>query len=544
MELQSHFIDSVNVWLVAGGEVIKEYPITGYWRLPDATHNPTQHRYFLFELPLEKEQNYQVFIRGYVIPNFPQRYAIEYWEPARFRNYQRRGDWGWAMFTGITVMVTFLALLCFIFHPRRIYLYYGGYVFCLVLYALTNDGWGIFFPKPIQQELNPITIGYFLSLSFCFFLLFSRQFLTIPRDASQGWLRLNPWFIWILMAICIVIAQYGFSQQNETIIKVSYRIGLLLALAVALLWVGYVYHALQKGFKPAWLLLASQVVMIGFYGTNVFLMNSGLVLHAFPDIIVLRIALVSELLIIAIGWVYRQKVIRESQEKLEVANAAQKLEIKEAENHWKDEEIKALKLQNELYSQRERLARELHDGIGSQLAHITSRLDVLTFAPTPLQNQLHRLSELSRETTQNLREILWIFHQESIRLHDFADRLHGLLLRLWEDLENPTLLWQAPCKGNNPVLPPLVVLHLLRITQEAIVNALKYAEASEVSVCLEASFSDVVLTVTDNGRGFNASAAASGHGLTNMRRRAEEVSGCFQLNTGPSGTSIKVTIPL
>jgi signal transduction histidine kinase len=546
LELETHFLDSVKVWLVSEGTVREDFPLTGYWKLPHATHNPMLHRYFLFPLPLEAAQEYQVFIRGKVIPGFPQRYAVQYWEPADFRAYLRRGDWGWAVFTGITGMVTFIALISYVFHPRRIYLYYAGYVFCLTLYALTNDGWGIFFPALLQQNLNAITIGFFLSLSLCFFLLFSRQFLTIPRDASQPWLRLSPWGLWVIIAIGLAIAQYGVFQQYETVIKGSYRIVLVFALIAALLWVSYIYHALQEGFKPAWLLLLSQVVMIGFYGTDVLLMNTGLVKHALPDMFILRVALVTELVIIAIGWVYRQKLIRESEAHLRIVDAAQKEKIRKAKLKRQKDKIKALQLKNELYSQRDELARDLHDGLISQLTHIISRLDILASSPPlNIQEQLQRLSDFTRGTIQILREVLWLLHQEAVHLQAFSLRLHNFLLRLWQDLENPRLRWQSPRPDPDPILPHLVAKQLLFIAQEATINALKYAGASEVRVRLEVQEATVVLTISDNGRGFDLQAKRSScYGLGNMRQRAEKVNGGFEPISGPDGTCIKVTVPI
>ena len=544
LELQSHFIDSVKVWLVSGTGSVKEYPLTGFQRLPQMANNPLLHRYYLFELPLEAKHSYQLFIRGFIAPGFTMKYAVKYWEPAEFMHYFRGSDWGWAIFVGITFIVIFISLLSFLFHSRLIYLYYAGYVASLTLYGLVNDGWGIFLPDFLRQILNPVFLGHLLNLGICFLLLFSRKFLVIPRQASRWWLRISPWWFWALITVCIVMAYYGYSLHHDMVARLGYRLGLLVAFAAGLVWLSYLWDALQRGFQPAWLLLASQVIMIIFYGINVFLVNMNAVTLAFPDMLMYRVALMSELLIIAIGWIYRQKVIRESQEQLQIASVAQQQAVWEADRHWHEEEIKTLRLENELHSQRDSLARDLHDGIGSQLTHIISRLDLLTFSPGTHQNQLLRLSDFTRETNQNLRETIWILHQETITFQDFATRLHSFLRKLWEDREIPALTWKCPANGENPVLPPLVALHLFRITQEATINILKHAEASKVCVHLELYVPTVALMIADNGRGFCQTAASPGFGLANMRRRTEEMSGCFCLDTGAFGTNIHVTMPL
>ncbi len=543
LELQSHFIDTVKVWLVSEKGSVSAYPLTGFRNLSHSAHNPLFHRYFKFELPLEANVHYSLFIQGSTAPGFTMKYAVKLWEPIAFMNYIRGSDWEWAVFVGIVLLVIFITLCCYIFHRKLIYLYYAGYVASLSLYGLVNDGWGIFLPFHLHQLLNPILIGHLLNLGVCFLLLFSRKFLVISSQPPQWWLRISPWWFWMLITVCIEMTHYGYSIHREAWTRLGYGLGLSVVAAAGLVWLSYLADAIKRGFQPAWLLFASQVILIDFYGMNVFLVNMNAVKLAFPDMLIYRVVLTAELLIIAIGWIYRQKVIRESQEQLQAVNVAQQQAVWEAERQWQEEVIKTLRLENELHGQRDRLARELHDGIGSQLTHIISRLDLLTFS-TPQQNQLLRLSDFTRETNRNLRETIWILNQETISFNDFATRLHSFLRKLWEDRETPALNWQAPITSDNPVLPPLVALHLLRITQEATVNALKHAGASEVSVRMELGPADVTLLIEDNGRGFCQAVVSPGFGLSNMRWRAEETGGSFRMDTGDSGTSIRVTIPL
>ena len=89
-----------------------------------------------------------------------------------------------------------------------------------------------------------------------------------------------------------------------------------------------------------------------------------------------------------------------------------------------------------------------------------------------------------------------------------------------------------------------MALHLVRIAQEGTINALKYAGATQVSVKLAVHKKDLQLTILDNGHGFDATKAGVGYGLSNMHKRTEEAKGSFNLRTGPSGTYIRVTLPL
>lgn len=98
-------------------------------------------------------------------------------------------------------------------------------------------------------------------------------------------------------------------------------------------------------------------------------------------------------------------------------------------------------------------------------------------------------------------------------------------------------------------LPPHVAGGLFRITQEAVANAGKHAEASKVHVGLSRTAGDVVLEITDDGRGFGAvdplGPVEPGHiGLASMRERAEMLGGQLAIESGDDGTSVRVSVPL
>lgn len=253
---------------------------------------------------------------------------------------------------------------------------------------------------------------------------------------------------------------------------------------------------------------------------------------------------VTDMLGNALTWTYRQMQHYRTKEQLQIAYNLLQQAVYEAERQRQAEEIKALRLENELQAQRERLGRDLHNGFGSQLTHIISRLDLMAHANSPDPNQLLRLSEFAREMNQTLRETIWLLGHETITVEAFAARLYGLLLKIWDDRETPVLRWQLLNTPQNPVLPPLVALHLVRITQEATNNALKYAGATQIQVTVAVRKTNLLLTITDNGRGFNAATVSEGFGLTNLRKRAEEVNGTFNLRTSPAGTCININIPL
>jgi signal transduction histidine kinase len=89
-------------------------------------------------------------------------------------------------------------------------------------------------------------------------------------------------------------------------------------------------------------------------------------------------------------------------------------------------------------------------------------------------------------------------------------------------------------------------LALYRIAQEALGNAVAHGAARHIDVRLTRSNGRVTLTVSDDGRGFDPHriGASGGLGLINMRERARQLNGTFELDSGPGrGTTVRVTIP-
>jgi len=438
----------------------------------------------------------------------------------------------------------FVSFFSFIIHKKLIYFYFAAYLICFSLYAMVNDGWGLFLNAAFYKYINPIQIGHILNLGIFFFLLFSREFLVIKADTSKWWLLISPWWFYLAITFCIFVTNTGSSNLDGVLTKTGYWLGITFVISVVLLWVSYLVNALQRGFRPAWLLLASQLFLILFFSANIVLVNLITLYLPSSDMLLLRIAITAQLFLIAVGWIYRQKVIRDSQEELSTLNIAHLRAVWEAENRWQELQLKTLRMENEIYGQRERLARDLHDGIGSQLTHIISRLDMLSFPESVPQNQLLRLRDFTRETNQNLRETIWILNQEEITCSKFALRMHSFLLNLWEDQEYPKLTWNCPKGTDNPILSPQVTIHLFRITQEAIANVIKHAGASEVHINLEFNPTQVILTIRDNGKGFNLELPSNGFGLENMRKRAAEMGGNLDVESDNFGTNIIVILSI
>jgi signal transduction histidine kinase len=201
-----------------------------------------------------------------------------------------------------------------------------------------------------------------------------------------------------------------------------------------------------------------------------------------------------------------------------------------------------------LERERARIAQDLHDDLGSSLARI-SLLSGLASAdahnPRELATHVAKIAQSADETVRALEEIVWAVRPGSDTLQSLVEYIAHFATELFEG--NPTrcrldLPHDLPARP----LPPEVRHNLFLIVKEALTNVLKHAAAREVRVQAKASASALEILVQDDGRGFapeSAAAAEKGHGLGNMRRRAEAVGGVLTVaSVAGKGATVQLAV--
>ncbi len=225
------------------------------------------------------------------------------------------------------------------------------------------------------------------------------------------------------------------------------------------------------------------------------------------------------------------------QQKLKVKHQKQEQELKEA--------LHKVETANKLEEQRLRISKELHDNIGSQLTCLSSAaqnigLGLLT-SPTPVtQKKLEDLSEFSKEAITDLRDTIWVMNKGSISWEDLTERVRYLAHKV----SNATAIAVEVHKTGHHtgLLTPDETINIYRIIQEALNNAVKHANASKILIEIQVSSSTLV-TVTDNGKGYNASAVTKGsHGMYNMESRAKKINATLDISSDNDGTSVRLKI--
>ncbi|MEO6282979.1 MAG: 7TM-DISM domain-containing protein [Dyadobacter sp.] len=539
IEVQSHFIDSLTIFItkdVAGASNVIT-TMSGF------DHQPIKHRYFLFPVSLEKNENYVIFLKGFVRAPDVLKIPVAVWKPRSFLEYNRVDNWGWALFVGAMLVAIILSLINFGLKYTNIsYLYFAGYVGFINAYALLNDGWGFFLPSFLNYLDQNTLLGHWVNIGIGCFMLFSGKFLNIQESKRKLLAGFNPLFITLAVEVAIFVVHLGEWTNSQILFFVGYNAGLILAFGYLLCWLLFVKDAVERGFKPVWLHVASAFVFISFFCLNTIFVNTGFLTEAIPDMLVLRYAIAIDIVVILISWVYRQRVVEQQNTVLEIEYMSQKRTVEEAIYRQRMEELKSNNFEKEIQIQRVRLARDLHDGIGSELTHIINRLDILAFKSNQ-QQPLLSLGDFTRATNQNLRDTLWILNQENITAQQWYERTLAWLTKVWEDRETPQLHTEFNY-ADVFNLGPTVANTIFRVTQEAVNNALKYADAEHIVFSLLFQNTVLILTISDNGKGFDPEQIRRGYGLANMQARTEELGGKFALISDKQGTVIRVELPV
>jgi signal transduction histidine kinase/ligand-binding sensor domain-containing protein len=201
-------------------------------------------------------------------------------------------------------------------------------------------------------------------------------------------------------------------------------------------------------------------------------------------------------------------------------------------------------------AERERIARELHDGLAQTLAGLRFRARVwktlLVQQPAQLEEELDELGTILDESIQDVRRSIFALRPAGL------EEL-GLVPALEEAAKTISRQYQVPVHTDlTPVgeaVGPGLELNLFHIASELLSNAARHAQAGEIWLVLQREPEHVRLEVRDNGQGFDAAplhdfAAREHLGLRHLRERVTLLGGTFSLASQPgSGTHVTVTVP-
>lgn len=191
--------------------------------------------------------------------------------------------------------------------------------------------------------------------------------------------------------------------------------------------------------------------------------------------------------------------------------------------------------------ERRRIAADLHDNLGAYASAITAGLDEIDGGSrgTGGSPAIRHLKELAVEITSSLRDTIWVLNKESITLTGISDRIKVYARKMQGTYPSVSIAIDENI-SQDLKLSPMHALHIFRIIQEAMHNALEHSHGHGIMVAFESHAGMASVSIADDGDGFDPGARRStGNGLANMKSRAEEAGfGLAFERVSPQGTRV------
>ncbi|MEU7140953.1 sensor histidine kinase [Nocardia sp. NPDC046473] len=332
------------------------------------------------------------------------------------------------------------------------------------------------------------------------YLLLGRRALTREDNDAQRWLFAG------VVLLLIVVAMFADSRAS---------FGLFIVCPL-------VYMTLD--FKPA-AALTSLTIMLSLVASIV--RNGAEALAILVPMIVIVFSM--------LAGRYITGIIEESHAR---AGLIERLEASQAE-------VARLSREAGTATERERLAREIHDTLAQGFTSIVTLIQAIESEmdtdPAAARRHLGLAARTARENLGEARTMVAALAPADLAAGSLEQALRRLADRLAEE---STLTVTYEVDSPLPTLPMATEVVLLRAAQEALANIGKHASASAVLVRVSVVDDSVRLLVHDDGAGFDPGAPADGFGLSGMRSRAGQIGGRLSIRSGHSeGTDVELQVP-
>lgn len=196
---------------------------------------------------------------------------------------------------------------------------------------------------------------------------------------------------------------------------------------------------------------------------------------------------------------------------------------------------------------RTRIAADLHDDIGASLSHIAVVSEVvkrqLPEQETQLSKNLSVMARISREAVDSMSDIVWAINPQRDHLYDLTRRMRNFASELLP-ARDIAFEFKAPSSERDIRLGADVRRQMFLIYKESLNNLVRHSGCTEAQIEIYMEGKQLVLRVSDNGKGFSLAENWRGNGLKNMKKRAESLKGRLDFITFQNcGTTMILEMP-
>ena len=472
-----------------------------------------QTNFYLFDLNLSSEQTCTYYIRfqNSLPLLFPLRVAPlkVYFEDNHPKDLLQ------GLYFGIMIVMAIFNFFIYWTNRNREYLYYVIYVLSFVCFFAYNKGVGhefIWYKALWFNHLTPI----FISSGVTFGMLFANSFLEADRyfPFSQKIAKV----LIGLLTICLMAYWLGAGSTSIALLNfVAFFTVIYVLMVSTYIW-----------------LRGSQTALFFLIAWSVFLVSALIFIMQLSNILpsdnftrnALQIGSALEVVLLSFALAYRINTDRKEKEK------------------YQAEVIRQLQANDQM---RNRIARDLHDDIGSTLSSIGILSQVVENQmgdnSESVKDMVRKIGESSQKVQRSLSDIVWTTKQTE-------DNFDNVLVKMKEFtsevLEAKDIFYNFNIDSMPDVkLTPSRQYNFYLIYKEAVNNIVKYSNADEVNIDIVRQNGSLTLNIIDNGIGFDEKKVKLGNGLANMRKRADSLDGEISIiSKEKEGTRVSLEIPV
>lgn len=216
------------------------------------------------------------------------------------------------------------------------------------------------------------------------------------------------------------------------------------------------------------------------------------------------------------------------------------------ENQLRIRRLSRQLIEQNILEERNRMAREIHDTLAQTFAgiiiHLGAAERVIAAHPEQAQAHIKTVCQLARSGLAEARRSVESLRPQLLEDGDLYSALNQIAKQMSSDTDTRTIF---EVFGTAYPLPLEVENNLLRIGQEALTNAFKYAKSTDIKIHLVYETSKFILRVKDNGQGFDTESIcfSNGFGLLGIKERAGRINAQLDINSQPGeGTEVIISI--
>lgn len=454
------------------------------------------------------------------------------------------GHQQWMVDIMMTIFYVFSALflillaILIIVSRQPFHWYYFGYVLLTALFIPAHLGLGFMYIWKNDGDLQHVVPMALNNLRLIFGIQFFRLYFDLPKIAP----RFNR-LIDVAIGVFLVILVLGMFTDGVFILFVGFLFLFSLAMLAWLL-----RELLFKSRRRfSWLLLVIALNFIGVTITSLQHLGWGSSGFDISDRMLASFGIANTFFLspfVILAFFLEQVLVFNFTVRryLRLIENNQKHQLRAART--KEEGLNALILGVE--NERKRIARELHDGACVNLAAINMKMDALRDELTSDPALAQKMADIADDLETTYREVRGISHDlmsKSLDTTGLRTALEDLAVRMQQ--AQPGLAVHFYTNFPLDEVNNLVKIHLYRIAQEMLANVLKHAHAKTVNLQLLEDEGNLLLTVEDDGQGFDLSKTGTeGIGLSNIRTRVEVLHGKIHFDSSPGkGTYVSIEIP-